>query len=182
MRRYAIFTALIMFIFVPFQAMAQAPSVKIAYVDMQKAMVESDKGKQASKSLMAEAERRNKDLSQKQEELQKMKDAFDKQSGLITAEARTEKERQFQTKLRDYQKMQNDYEMEMQQKHRERAQEIVKELVENVIKGIGESERYSVILEKNAVLFAPGASDITDKVISRYNEFVKRKAAAPVKK
>ena len=51
MKRYTVFAALLMMIFTPLLARAQSPSVKIAYIDLQKVMIESDKGKEARKSL-----------------------------------------------------------------------------------------------------------------------------------
>lgn len=182
MKKCAIFAALLTVMLAPLHVSAQMPSGKVACVDMQRVISESDKGKQASKSFTDEVEKRKKDISFKQEELQKLKDALDKQSSaMITQEARAEKERQFQIKLRDYQKTANDYEMELHQKRQEQVQEILKD-VEEVVNGIGASEKYSLILDKSLIFFAPPGTDITDKVITRLNEFIAKKQVAPVKK
>jgi outer membrane protein len=148
---------------------------------MAKVMMESDRGKEAQKGFSEEVEKKKRDLSAKHDELQKLKDALDKQSAMITQEARAEKEKQFQTKLRDYQKMGNEYEMELHQKNQQIEREMLKD-VDQVISQIGAAEKYSLILNRAAVFYAPASADITDKVIARYNEYSKKKGAAPAAK
>ena len=153
-----------------------AYSQSIAYVDLQKVMVESNKGKEAKQTLTQEADRLKKTLDGKQDELQKMKDAIEKQGTTITPEARAEKEKQYQGKLKDYQRLANDYQTEMQQKDMELTQKMLKEL-EGVIKSLGEKEKYTVIVEKSQVLYAAPTVDITNKVINSFNEATKKKPA-----
>ncbi len=165
-------------VFVPFQVKGQTPAMKIAYVDLQKVMVESDKGKEARKSLTDEVEKRKKEISQRQDEIQKMKDALEKQTATITPEARAEKEKQYQTKLKDYQRIATDYQTELQQKDKELTERILRDL-EQIVKGMGDTDKYTLILEKNqaGILFASPAIDITDKVIVQYNQSAKNKPA-----
>jgi len=181
MKKLAILCAAAMMC-VPLLGRAQTPPVKIGYVDLQRVMIESEKGKEAKKSLGDELEKLKKNLTQKQEELQKMKDALDKQSAMITPEARADKEKQYQSKLKDYQRIANDYQTELQQKDQEFTQKILKEL-EEVIKGMGDNEKYTLILEKSqaGIIFAPTTIDVTDKVITLYNEASKKKPAPPKK-
>ncbi len=182
MKRCAVVAALLMMILTPLFARAQSSSVKIAYIDLQKVMIESDKGKDARKSLSEQLEKRKKEVSEKQSDLQKMKDSLEKQAAMITPEARADKEKQYQVQLKDYQRMTSDYQAELQQKDQEFTQKILKDL-EDLIKTLGENERYTLILEKTqgGILFASPSIDITDKVIAAYNEWSKRKPAAPKK-
>jgi outer membrane protein len=171
-------------VFLPFQAKGQTPAVKVAYVDLQKVMMESEKGKDARKSLTDDFEKRKKEISQKQDELQKMKDALEKQVATITPEARAEKEKQYQNKLKDYQRIATDYQTELQQKDQDLTRRILKDL-EEIVKSMGEAEKYTVIFERSqaGILFAAPSIDITDKVIAQYNQTAKKKpAAAPAKK
>ena len=79
-----------------------AQNINIAYVDLQRVMLESDKGKEAKGTLTGEAERLRKLLDSKQEELQKMKDMIERQSATITPDARAGKEKEYQNKLKEY--------------------------------------------------------------------------------
>ena len=157
---------------------ASAQTLNIAYVDLQRVMLESEKGKEAKVSLTAEADKLKKSLDAKQEELQKMQDQIQKQGATITPEARAEREKQYQAKLKDYQRLYSDYQAELQQKDGEFTQKILKDL-EEVIKGVGEKDKYTLILEKSqaGILFASPVIDITSKIINAYNEITKKKPA-----
>ncbi len=182
MRICAVSLALLALVLAPLagHVQAQTPAIRIGYVDLQKVMIESEKGKEARKLLADELEKRKKEVSQRQDELQKMKDSLEKQSAMITQEARAEKEKQYQIKLKDYQRITNDFQSELQQKDQEYIQKILREL-EEVIKGMGTTEHYTLIFEKSqgGILFAAQSSDITDKVIVAYNEWAKRNDAGP---
>ncbi len=175
MRRVLLSVAVLGLLFIPSVLLAQTLSV--VYVNLQKVMLDSDKGKEAKNALTGEAEKLKKSLDNKQNELQKMKDAIEKQGATITAEARAEKEKQYQAKLKDYQRLYNDYQTELQQKDAEFTQNILKDL-EEVVKTLGERDKYTIILEKNqaGILFASPTVDITNKVITLYNEMAKKKA------
>ncbi len=173
------FAAAILFL-LPLSALSQVSN--LVFVDLQRVMVESEKGKEARKTLEDEANRLKKSLDTKQEELQKMKDTLEKQGAMITPDARAEKDKQYQAKVKDYQRVAGDYQAELQQKDGELTQKLLKE-VEEVIKGLGDREKYSMVFERGqaGLLYASPALDITSKVISLYNESVKKKAA-PAKK
>jgi len=170
MKNVFLFVGIFALVILPLTAHSQS----IAYVDLQKVMAESNKGKEAKQTLTQEADRLKKTLDGKQNELQKMKDAIEKQGTTITPEARTEKEKQYQNKLKDYQRLANDYQAELQQKDMELTQKMLKEL-EAVIKSLGEKEKYTLIVEKSQVLYAAPAIDITTKVINSFNEATKKK-------
>jgi outer membrane protein len=180
MKKLVIFAALLAMVFGPLSVRAQTAALKIGYIDIQKVMLESEKGKEARKLLTDEFEKRKKVLSQKQDELQKLKDAIEKQSAMITPEARAEKEKQYQSKLREYQRQANDYQGEMQQKEQELLQRVVKDL-EEFMKQFGDQEKYTLIVDKvqGGVVYGAPAFDITDKIVTQFNAFEKKKTAAP---
>jgi outer membrane protein len=174
MKNIILAAAMIAMLTLPLTVRSQV--VNIAYIDLQKVMLESEKGKEAKQVLTQEAEKLKKNLDGKQDELQKMKDAIEKQGTTITPDARAEREKQYQNKLKDYQRLANDYQAELQQKDQAVAQKMLKEL-EEVIKSIGEKEKYTIIVEKNQLLFASPTIDITPKVITLFNEAAKKKPA-----
>ncbi len=163
---------------------SKAQSANIACVDLKRVIFESDQGKQIQKTLTDEAGRMKKDVDAKQDELQKLKDAIEKQGATITPEARADKEKQYQSKLKDYQRLTGDYQSELQQKESEYMQKILTE-IEAIIKALGEKEKYTVILEKNqgGILYSVPSVDITDKIIASFNEAARKKSpAAPAPK
>src|SRR5271157_4505718 len=166
------------FTLLPLIALGQAVQPpKIVYIDLQRVMLESERGKEAKKALMDEADKLKKTLDQ----IQKLKDALERQAATITPEARADKEKQYQAKLKDYQRLAGDYEADLRQKDAETSQKILNELQE-IVRRLGDSEKYTLILEKTqaGILFSSAESDITGKVIALYNESAK-KGGAPKK-
>jgi outer membrane protein len=145
---------------------AWSADLKIACVDIQKAMNECQAGKEAKKTIAKEMERLQRQGGDKQKELQAMKESLEKQAPMLNAEARASKEKEYQSKLREFQRWGEDNQKEIQQKGAELERTILSG-VQKVVKKIGEEEGYTVILEKNEniVLFASKAIDITERII-----------------
>jgi len=141
-------------------------AVKIAYVDMQKALNYCEAGKEAKKQITLDVERMQKAFAGKQKELEKLKEDLEKRGSVLSESVRREKEREYQTKLRDLQRLQRDYEEDLRRKDREMTDRILKTL-EAIVKKIGEEGKYTVILERNqpAVIYISSALDLTDEVI-----------------
>jgi outer membrane protein len=153
-----------------FLGSARAADLKIAYVDARKAVNECNAGKEAKKSIAKELEKIERLNVEKQKELQTMKETLEKQSPMLTQDARATKEKEFQGKLRDYQRWVDDNQKEIQQKTAEINQNVVIAL-QKIIEKVGTDEGYTLILEKNEtiVLFASKAIDITDRVIKAFD-------------
>src|SRR6266545_205662 len=67
---------------------AQAADDKIAYVDLQRALEETNDGKKAKATLKSDFDKKQKELDAKQEELKKAKEDFDKKSSLMKEDAK----------------------------------------------------------------------------------------------
>jgi outer membrane protein len=143
-----------------------AEELKIGLVDMTKAVNECQAGKEARKVDIKELEKYQRLLTEKQQELQTMKEILDRQAPMLTLEARTTKERELQIKIRDFQRWQEDSQADINQKRMELGQTVQLGL-RRVIKKLAEEEGYTFILEKNEniVLFSSKTVDLTDRVI-----------------
>lgn len=149
---------------------SQSLNPKIACVDIQRAINECNAGKEAKKALTKEAEKLQNLIFEKQRELQDMKESLDKQSLMLSPEARATKEKELQTRFRDYQRWGEDVQNEMNQKKMEMEKTLFVSL-QKVIQKLGTDEGYVFILEKNEtiVLFASKPTDITDLVIKAHD-------------
>ncbi len=147
-----------------------AADLKMAYVDIQKAVNDSNAGKEAKKAITKDIEKFQRIVADKQKELQTLKESLDKQVLMLTPDARANKEKEYQNKLREFQRWGEDTQNEVNQKRMEMERNISVALVK-VIQKIGADEGYTVILEKNEniVLYASKAIDITDRVIKVYD-------------
>jgi outer membrane protein len=157
-----------------------AESIKIGYVDMQKALNLSEAGKLAKKMITQVVAKIDKQLAGQKKELEKIREDLEKRGMVMSETMRKEKEREYQTKLRDLQRMQRDFEDEIRRKDREYTGQILKDLAD-IVRKIGEERKYSLILENNqpAVIYIPSGFDLTEEVIQLYNQQQKGPAKKP---
>ena len=159
----------------------QTPALKIGSIDPEKVIMQSEEGKEAQKIFNDLKEKMKKDLAARQNELTKLKEALERQATTVTPEVRAERERQYQAKLRDYQRAETDIKTEVSQKGAAFQDAILKDMID-IIRQVGETEKFSIIVPIDHVMYTSSSIDITDKVISIYNDRVKKKAtAAPPK-
>ena len=152
------------------RAYSQNLNIKIGSVDIQKAVNECSTGKEAKKALTKEVEQFQSLISEKQKELQDMKESLEKQGLMLTPEARAAREKELQTRSRDFQRWGEDVQNELTQRRTEMEKNIFAGL-QKVIQKLGADEGYTLIFEKNEniVLFIPKSTDITDLVIKAYD-------------
>jgi len=148
-----------------------AQELKIGYVDLQRALNDSEAGKRAKESFKAEVERMEQSLERRKNEVEKLKDELEKKGLLLREEERDTLERDYRQKLRDFERLYKDSQQELQIKDRDLTGRILEEL-RQVIQSMGEQGNYTVILEGNntVVLYGSKAIDLTDTVIQSYNQ------------
>jgi outer membrane protein len=146
-------------------------SLKIGYVDLQRALNESEAGKKAKDSFKSEVDRMEQSLERRKSEVEKLKDELEKKGLLLREEERDTLERDYRQKLRDFQRLYDDSQQELKIKDRDLTGRILEEL-RQVIQEMGEQGSYTVILEGNntVVLYGAKTIDLTDTVIRTYNQ------------
>jgi len=143
---------------------------KVGAVDLQKAINECNEGKEAKKTLSQEIDKFQRLITDRQKELQEIKESLEKQSIMLTPETREMKERELQSKFREYQRWGEDKQNEINQKRME-MEKTISTGIKILVQKIGTDEGYTLILEKNEnlVLFSSQSLDMTDRVIKAYN-------------
>ena len=149
---------------------ALAADLKIGSVDIQRAINECHAGKEAKKAITKELEKFQRSIAEKQKELQTMKESLEKQAPMLNPDARVAKEKEYQNKLREFQRWGEDSQNEMNQKKVEMERNIAQGL-QKVIQRLGADEGYTVVLEKNEniVLYTSKSIDITPRVIKAHD-------------
>jgi outer membrane protein len=149
---------------------AGSAELKIGSVDIQRAVNECNQGKEAKKTVMKEVEKFQAQIAEKQKDLQQLKDALEKQAPMLNADARAAKEKDYQSKIRDFQRWGEDNQNEINQKRMEMERNIAIGLTK-VIQKVGADEGFTIIFEHNEqiVLYTSKAIDITDRVIKAYD-------------
>src|SRR5438477_466579 len=75
---------------------AYAQTMKIGYVDVQRAYQEVEEGKAARSRLQAELQQKRADLDKKRADLEEMKTDYDKQAPVLSDEAKRQRQEQLQ--------------------------------------------------------------------------------------
>lgn len=170
MKKYILTTVLVLFAFC-----AHAAEKKIGYVDLNRALNESEAGKSAVVKLEEMVKSKQGIIEYEGDKIKKIEEELTKQASVLTPEAVKEKKDEREKLLRNYQRMVKDSQEEVQKKQAEFMDEIVKELRKIVLE-IGEAEGYTVILEKaeSGVLYVAPAIDMTDSLIKKFNDASKK--------
>jgi outer membrane protein len=149
---------------------AHAQAAKIAVVDLQRAINETEDGRKSKDKLKKLFESRQQGLDKKQQDLKKLKDELDQQKNVLSRDALETKVESYQKQLVDLQQIYTEYQRELAEKEGELTKLIV-ERMERILRRIGQTDGYSMIVERGeaGVIYVPTNLDLTDVVIQRYN-------------
>jgi outer membrane protein len=149
---------------------AHAANVKIAVVDLRRALNETNEGKAAMKKLTRHKDKLQKSVEKKEKGILKMKESIEKQQNVLTKEALQKKVEEYYRAVTELQQTYMQFQRELMQKETKATQEILNKMG-TILEEIGKSESYTVILDRSvgAVVWAPTHLDLTDKLIQKYN-------------
>jgi len=149
---------------------ATAAETKIGFVDLQKALNLSAEGKAAKEKIAAKVKDYEAVIDKRQEELKALKEDLEKQSVLLSSEARDAKERDYQQKLKEFQRFTKDVQDELQQQDSDHTNRIISKLVK-VVQEMGKRDGYDLILERNSggVIYGADKSDLTAAVLKEFD-------------
>ncbi|HEX3177325.1 MAG TPA: OmpH family outer membrane protein [Methylomirabilota bacterium] len=154
----------------PAAAAAASMATKIGYIDVQRVLARSAAGVAAREQLEKERAGIQKEMDGRRQELEKLRDEIEKKGPLLTADARREKQEQFDRKRRDAARAADDYQKELEKKEAALLQKVLQEMG-GVIERVGKEKNYYMIVEKRnaGVLYAATDADLTDEVIRAYD-------------
>jgi outer membrane protein len=144
--------------------------VRIAVVDLQRALNETEDGRQAQARLKKLSKRRQTELDAAQEKLKKMKDDIEKQKSVLNRDALQKRVDEYQAAFMELQTQYVEYQRELASKEAELTKRILDRMQE-ILRRIGQTEGYTLIVEVNegGVVWVPSNLDVTDTLIQRYN-------------
>jgi len=142
--------------------------MKLAYVDIQRALNDCRNGKSAKAEFRGRLERVQSQLQGEQSEVQRLKDELEKKGPLMQPDQRQSVEQQYTRKLRDFQDDYKSTRETLQEKDNEITGAIVRDLA-TIVRQIGQKNGYTMVMEKGNLLWAVPSVDITDDVIRDYD-------------
>jgi outer membrane protein len=142
--------------------------IRVAYVDVQRALNECDAGKRAKADFQGRVQALESRLQHEQNEVQSLKDEIEKKGMLMNPDQRQSLQDQYVAKAKDFDREYKDARDELQSKDNEITSRIVHDLAQ-IIRNLGERDGYTLVLEKGSILWGAPSIDITDQVIRSYN-------------
>lgn len=152
-------------LFAPHAASGEA---KLAFVDVQRAVMATEDGMRAQATLKKLFDRRQADLDGKQTELAKMRDDIEKQQRVVSREALQKRMEDWQQRMVKLQTDFVEYNKELQKKQGELTAPIIRKLVETIAR-LAKKNGYEAVLDKQATAYVRPDLDLTEQVIQLYN-------------
>src|SRR5436853_4912278 len=90
-------------------AWSQSPVARIAFIDVQRVLARSAAGVAARDQLEREKTGMQREMDGKRVELEKLREELEKKGPLLAADARRDKQEQFERKRRDASRLMDDY-------------------------------------------------------------------------
>jgi outer membrane protein len=164
---------------------AFAEEMKLGFVDMQRALNETDDGRKAKAALKKVFDQKQKELDEQQAALKKDIEDLDKKRTLLPPEQVRDKEAELQQRMQKVQQTYMRHQQDLSSKEQEATAKIY-ERMNKIIQKIAASENFTMIVDKSALVFAKPHLDLTNELIRRYNAGeggdTAKTAAAPAKK
>jgi outer membrane protein len=162
---------------------ARAADLKLAYVDLQRALEEIDEGKGAKAQLKKDFDEMQKKLDQRTDEVKKLDADFQKQALVMAPDAKASKAAEIDRKKNEVQQFFVGLQQELAGKEREVTRGIFDKMI-GMVRELAEAEGITMVLDRNTVLYAPASLDVTNELVRKYNARFGAggKVAAPAKK
>jgi len=149
-------------------AQAHAQS-KIAVVDTQRAIMETEDGLRAQATLKKVFDNKQRELDKKQEDLQKEREDIEKQRDVLSKTALAKRVDKWQREMMALQGVFVDYNKELQKKQGELTQPIVQKIM-GAIRRLATQDGLDLVIDKQAAPYVRSDLDVTDRIITLYNQ------------
>ena len=144
---------------------------KVGYVDLQRALQEVNDARSAKTRLQALVDEKKKRFEREQADLLKEKDAYEKQMGVMTADAKVQRQTDLGKKALDLnQRWEKEKASFAEQEQTEMKAIFAK--MNPIIATIAAREGMSFVFDKTdgGILYAPAYLDITNELVRLYND------------
>ncbi len=147
---------------------AAADALKVAVVDTQRAVADTEDGLRARATMKKLFESKQQELGRKEQDLLKQRDDLEKQMRVMSKEAFQKREEDFRRQTIELQAMLETYNKEIFKKQKELTDPIVERVMGN-IKRLASQEGYDLIVDRAGAPYFRSDLDLTDKVIRLSN-------------
>jgi len=151
----------------PPRAAGGSAGVKIGLVDMQRLLRDSKNARHVRAAFMKDVEKKQEAIKTQETEVRKLEEEFNRLAP-AALEERKKKAEQIKREIRELQHLREDAEGELKRKNEEITQKVLGEVMQ-IIRNYARNERFTVILDRMAVITADESADITERIIKLYD-------------
>ena len=146
--------------------------LKIGTFDMQEVMVKSTAGIDVKNDLNKKKQYYTNEIKKREAALKSMRDDLEKKAMMLSPEAKDQKEKEYQKKLRDLKLYASDSENELKVSYREKTQKLVHDILQ-VAREYGKKNNFDLIIEiqEGGVVYTSKPLNITDEILKAFNEY-----------
>jgi outer membrane protein len=147
-----------------------AAELRIAVVDMQRALNECDAGKKAKDQVKSKFERSQEQLKRQREDLDRLKEDYDRKALVLKEEERRNLEKDLESRTLDFKRKYEDFQRDLKRTDAELTAGIVEEIY-GIVRDYGAKNTYTLVLEASsgALLYADKSVDVTDEIVKLHN-------------
>jgi outer membrane protein len=151
-------------------ALPAAAQSKVAVIDVQRVVTESDPGKEAIQKLKAISDAKVQEGQSLQQEAAALQEQFNKQRFTVSEERLAEMTKELEDKTIAIRRFEDDAKRELDEARRRELGGLEQRILP-IIDQIGKERGYTLIFNKfqSGLVYADEAVDITDDVITRFN-------------
>lgn len=161
-----------------FFAGSAAAQMKVAVVDVHRAVAQTEDGLRAQATLKKLFDSRQQELNRKQTDLQRQREDIDKQSKVMSKDALAKRVEDWQRQMMELQAVFVEYNRELEKKQKE-LQDPIFEKVMAIIKRLATTDGIDLVVDRATVAYVRGDLDLTDRCIQVYNSGGAPAAPAP---
>jgi outer membrane protein len=163
------FVALASFLLAPlFFSSAARADMRVAVVDVQRAVMQTEDGLRAQANLKKLFDSRQQELNRKQTDMQKQKEEIEKQSKVLSKDALQKRVDDWQKEMVTLQQVFVEYNKELEKKQKEITDPIFERIM-GIVKRLASSENFDLVIDKQTVAYVRTDLDLTDRCIQIYN-------------
>ena len=163
------FCFLVIFIIFAQATPGYAKDVRVGVIDIQAAVTGTKEWKKEFASFKTKFQKEKVSIAAKEKNLKKMIEDLNKKSMVLSPELKKKKEEALLKKKRDFERHVQDKNEEFAKSEKAITNKILKKMVK-IVKDLGESKKFTMILEKKVGLYFDPSVDLTALATRTYNK------------
>jgi len=148
---------------------ATAADIKIGFVDVQKAIVETTQFKKSQMKFRVELEKEKGIIEARKKKVESMLVEINKQANVLNPTLKKRKEESFLKEKKDFERYVQDREEEFARREKAALDKISRKMLE-VLKQLGKQKKLTMVLEKKTVFYSDSSLDLTSLATKTYNK------------